>query len=77
MTYISKAVEVVGSQTLMAEELAKHFPDDKLTQQKVWNWLNKTKQAPAKYIQAISSITKQKGSHISVDQLLSDHRKAA
>lgn len=77
MSFISTASEIVGGQSALAKELAKEYPSDKITQQKVWNWIHRFNRTPAKYIEAVSKITKKHGNEITVFQLLSDHQEAA
>lgn len=63
MTAIKKAVDIVGSQTALAQIAG-------VKQAHVWNWLRLHKRAPAKYIRRISEATNGK---VSVDELLKDH----
>ncbi|PHI36323.1 transcriptional regulator [Pseudoalteromonas sp. GCY] len=65
MSFIKKAVEVVGGQTQVARLL-------KTKQSVVWHWVNRHGQAPAKYINKISKLT---NGQVSVSELLSDHEK--
>ncbi|MEL4241169.1 YdaS family helix-turn-helix protein [Shewanella xiamenensis] len=63
MIAIQKAVEIIGGQTVLANQLG-------IRQGHVWNWLHRHKQAPAKYIRFISTATQ---GAVSVDELLLDH----
>jgi len=63
MSNIKKAVALIGGQTETAKFLGVH-------QQRVSAWINKSGQAPAKYIHQISALT---NNEVTVDELLSDH----
>jgi len=63
MTAISKAVNDLGGQTKVGRILG-------VQQTAVWNWVNRHRQAPAKYIRKISALT---NNEITVEQLLADH----
>ncbi|WP_313955093.1 YdaS family helix-turn-helix protein [Shewanella algae] len=63
MLAIKKAVALIGGQTETGRRL-------KVPQQAVSAWVNKSRQAPAKYIQQISALT---NGEVTVDQLLADH----
>lgn len=65
MSAIEKAVEIVGSQTSLAEKLG-------VKQAHVWNWLRKHKRAPAKYIRQISKAT---NGTVTESDLLKDHEQ--
>ena len=65
MTAISRAVEIIGSQTALAKILG-------VKQAHVWNWLNIHKRSPAKYIRRISLATNGK---VSESDLLKDHEE--
>ncbi len=66
MLAIKKAVALIGGQTETG--LLLNVP-----QQAVSAWINKSGQAPAKYIKQISALT---NNEVTVDQLLADHEKA-
>ncbi|MCS6159251.1 MULTISPECIES: helix-turn-helix domain-containing protein [Shewanella] len=63
MSAIEKAINIIGGQTALAKKLG-------IRQSYVWNWIHRHRQAPAKYIRAISSATH---GLVSVDELLLDH----
>ncbi|MBU1296223.1 MAG: helix-turn-helix domain-containing protein [Gammaproteobacteria bacterium] len=63
MSAIAKAVEIVGSQTALAQILG-------VKQAHVWNWLHIHKRSPAKYIRRISLAT---AGEVSESDLLRDH----
>lgn len=65
MSAIERAVIIIGGQTTLANILS-------VKQQQVWCWVNRHKQAPAKYILDISNAT---AGVVSVDELLADHQK--
>ena len=65
MSAIEKAIEVIGSQTLLADLLG-------VKQSHVWNWLRKHKRAPAKYIRQISKAT---NGAVTESDLLKDHEQ--
>ncbi|ADZ91072.1 transcriptional regulator [Marinomonas mediterranea] len=67
MTAIQKAIETVGGQTALAENLG-------VKQAHVWNWLWRNKRAPAKYIRQISKAT---NGSVSESDLLRDHEQQA
>jgi len=63
MSNIKKAVALIGGQTETGSIL-------KIPQQYVSAWINKSGQAPAKYIHQISALT---NNEVTIEQLLSDH----
>ncbi|AUI88129.1 transcriptional regulator [Vibrio azureus] len=63
MSAIERATAILGGQTSLAKLLG-------VSQSHVWNWINRKRQAPAKYIRAISKAT---GGQVSVNELLTDH----
>ena len=63
MSFIKKAVALIGGQTKTGEMLG-------IPQQAVSSWVNSYHQAPAKYIPAISGLT---NGAVTVDELLADH----
>jgi DNA-binding transcriptional regulator YdaS (Cro superfamily) len=65
MSAIAKAVEIVGSQTALAQILG-------VKQAHVWNWLHIHKRSPAKYIRRVSLATR---GQVSGSDLLKDHER--
>lgn len=65
MLAIKKAVALIGGQTETGRLL-------NIPQQAVSAWINKSGQAPAKYIKQISALT---NNEVTVEQLLADHEK--
>lgn len=63
MTAIGKAVKVIGTQEVLASALG-------VKQNYVSRWININKQAPAKYIPAISDLT---NGEVTIEELLADH----
>ena len=69
---IEKAVEIIGGQSKVANLLTNSIK--RVKQNNVHYWVNKHKQAPAKYILKIAELTK---GEITAEQLLADHEKNA
>ncbi|MBJ7539093.1 helix-turn-helix domain-containing protein [Marinomonas transparens] len=67
MSAIAKAVQIVGSQTALANILG-------VKQAHVWNWLHLHKRSPAKYIRRISQATQ---GQVSESELLQDHESTS
>lgn len=65
MLAIKKAVALIGGQTKTGQIL-------NVPQQVVSAWINKSGQAPAKYVKKISALT---NNEVTVEQLLADHEK--
>lgn len=65
MKAIEQAVKIIGRQEDLADALG-------VKQSYISSWINKFGQAPAKYINKISKLTK---GEVTVEQLLSDHEK--
>lgn len=65
MSFIKKAVKVIGGQTKLARLL-------KTNQSVVSHWVNRHQQAPAKYISRISALT---NGEVTIQELLSDHEQ--
>ena len=70
MCAIENAVNLLGGQTSVANLLTTN--EQKVKQNSVFYWVNKHKQAPAKYIKKISALTNGK---ITIEELLADHEK--
>ena len=64
MSNLERAIGIIGGQTATAVKLGS-------SQGCVWRWI-KRGQAPAKYIQEISKLTR---NQVTAEQLLSDHEK--
>lgn len=72
MIAIEEAVDLIGGQTEVARNLS---TEGKVVKQNsVFYWVNKHKQAPAKYIRKLSALT---NGEITIEQLLADHEKNA
>ncbi|WP_111636914.1 helix-turn-helix domain-containing protein [Marinomonas shanghaiensis] len=65
MSAIARAVEIVGSQTALANLLG-------VKQAHVWNWLHVHKRSPAKYIRRIAQAT---NGQVTESDLLKDHER--
>ena len=63
MTAIERAVKASKSQTSLAKKVG-------VSQSHVWNWINRNKCVPAKFIRSVSLAT---GGKVSVTDLLKDH----
>lgn len=50
--FVQKAIDIVGSQSNLARRCG-------VKQQNVWNWLNRDKKVPAKYVLLIEKATRQ------------------
>ncbi len=66
MSAVAKAIEIIGGQTRAAKLL-------NTKQNIIWYWINRHRQAPAKYIPRISELT---NGEVSVNDLLADHQKS-
>jgi DNA-binding transcriptional regulator YdaS (Cro superfamily) len=68
MSAIKEAVDLIGGQTVVANQLT--TTEHAVQQNSVFYWINRHKQAPAKYIKKISELT---NGEVTVEQLLADH----
>ncbi len=66
MSAIKRSTEVIGGQTALASAIG-------VTQSHVWNWINRKRRAPAKYIRQISLAT---NGQVTVKELLIDHEES-
>ncbi len=70
MPAIEEAVKLLGGQTEVANLLS--TTNKKVKQNSIFYWVNKYKQAPAKYINKISKLT---NNQITIVELLADHER--
>jgi DNA-binding transcriptional regulator YdaS (Cro superfamily) len=52
---LKRAIELAGGQSSLADKLSSHV-GEKISQARVWNWINRDKQAPIEFCALIEKI---------------------
>lgn len=70
MEALERAIAIAGSQAALAAAI--ETPEQPVTQQRVWNWLNRDKKVPADMAPAIERFTRSMGKPVLCEDLCPD-----